>query len=181
MVRFQVWKLIWKGLIKSNVLSKFKRSKWKKKISLSDNVGATAYMGSPGPKYASGKIAPNSKVAQKNVLYNVARLVLGQVRINFWLFFGQTHSQSHISESKGPRKRGICPNDSQEMYLQFKLLIHHLRWWIWGPDGPQSHKKMWKKSRLKKKLQTQISPPRWWVGILRCITKLLRKMLYNVA
>ena len=45
-----------------------------------------------------------------------------------------------------------------------------------GPVGPQSPRKKWKKSRLKKKLQTQISPPRWWDGILRYITKLLTKI-----
>ena len=45
-----------------------------------------------------------------------------------------------------------------------------------GPVGPQSPRKKWKKSRLKKKLQTQISAPRWWDGILKYITKLLTKM-----
>ena len=34
----------------------------------------------------------------------------------------------------------MVPNESQWLYLLFKHLIHHLRWWIWGPGGPQSPK-----------------------------------------
>ena len=73
-------------------------------------------------------------------------------------------------------KRAIVPNDSQVLQRQLKKLIHHLRWWIWGPCGPLSHRKSRQKSRLKKKLQLNFSTRKRRDGILRWITKVLRKM-----
>ena len=70
----------------------------------------------------------------------------------------------------------IVLNGSQWLYLHFKQLIHHLRWWIWGPCGPQSHRKCRQKRRLKKKLQLNFSTRKRRDGILRWITKVLRKM-----
>jgi hypothetical protein len=63
------------------------------------------------------------------------------LRKNFKLFFTHNHYRTHISVSSEPRKRGMVANDSQQIELQLKLLIHHLRWCIYGPGGPWSPKK----------------------------------------
>ncbi len=64
MVRFRVWKLIWKGLFISYVLSKFQRAKWKKKISMWDSVRATAFMPIWGSTARNTRLGKSGRIAK---------------------------------------------------------------------------------------------------------------------
>ena len=63
-VRFQVWKLIWKGLFNRYVLSKFQRAKWKKKISIWESVRATPHMPIWGSTARYTRLGKSGRIAK---------------------------------------------------------------------------------------------------------------------
>ena len=49
-----------------------------------------------------------------------------------YLRFVTNHIEVDISVRSDPIKRGIVPNEASEVWLQFKLPRHHLRWCMEG-------------------------------------------------
>ena len=65
-----------------------------------------------------------------NLLFKMSYFRKSKLQKKFQLFFAQNHYKTHISGSSEPRIKGMVPNDSQQIGLQFEFLIHHLRWCV---------------------------------------------------
>jgi hypothetical protein len=81
-------------------------------------------------KYAKSTYSMNQFFVPTHIIFKMGHFRRYWLEKNFRLFSGHYHSLDPNSGSSEPRKSRMVPNESQGSYLQFKFLIHHLRWWI---------------------------------------------------
>lgn len=84
------------------------------------------------PKYAKSTYSMYQFFVHTHFIFKMRHFRRSQLEKKFQLFSGLYHSLDPNSESSEPRKSRMVLNESQWLYLQFKLPIHHLRWWIQG-------------------------------------------------